>query len=151
MCAGVPVEGICLYPVLSHPGWSNGRMCPNGLFEMEPRHGRRPVHAPMAAELRRQQAAFEALIQIGMLIEANASGAQFEIGADTKGPKQLIGSALICWTVGARRGLDAVVPIRECVAQLLRTRSDASTCNSMRSAEIRCIVAVRSPCASNEP
>jgi hypothetical protein len=62
MCAGVPVEGICLYPVLSHPGWSNGRMCPNGLFEMEPRHGRRPVHAPTAAELRLQQAAFKALL-----------------------------------------------------------------------------------------
>src|SRR3954447_15215000 len=61
MCAGVPVEGICLYPVLSHPGWSNGRVCPNGLFEMQPRHGRRPVHAPMAAELRRQQAAFAAM------------------------------------------------------------------------------------------
>ena len=43
ICAGVPVEGVCLYPVLSHPGWSNGRMCPNGLFEMEPRHGRRPA------------------------------------------------------------------------------------------------------------
>jgi len=56
---GVPVEGICLYPVLSHPGWSNGRMCPNGLFEMAPRHGRRPVHTPIAAELRRQQALFE--------------------------------------------------------------------------------------------
>lgn len=86
-----------------------------------------------------------------VLIEAKASGAQFEIGADAKGATQLIGSALICWIVAARRGLDAAVPIRECVAQLLRTRSDASTCNSTRSAEIRCIVAVRSSCASNEP
>ena len=65
ICGGVPVEGICLYPVLSHPGWSNGRMCPNGLFEMGPRHDRRPVHKPLAAELRRQQADFDALLQIG--------------------------------------------------------------------------------------
>ena len=85
------------------------------------------------------------------LIEANASGGQSEIGADAKGPTRLIGSALICWIAAARRGLDTAVPIRECVAQLLRTRSDASTCNSTRSAEIRCIVAVRSSCASNEP
>jgi len=56
---GVRVEGICLYPVLSHPGWSNGRVCSNGLLEMAPRHGRRPVHTPIAAELRRQQALFE--------------------------------------------------------------------------------------------
>lgn len=59
--AGVPVEGICLYPVISHVGWDEDRYCPNGLFELEPRHGRRVVHAPLAAELRRQQAAFRAL------------------------------------------------------------------------------------------
>lgn len=60
MRAGVPMEGICLYPVLSHPGWDNDRYCPNGLFEMEPRHGRRPVHGPLAQELARQQAVFAA-------------------------------------------------------------------------------------------
>ena len=63
--AGVPMEGVCLYPVLSHPGWSNGRMCPNGLFEMLPRHGLRPVYAPLAAELHRQQGLFEAMFQNG--------------------------------------------------------------------------------------
>ena len=60
--AGVPMEGMCLYPVLSHLGWDEDRYCPNGLFELEPRHGcRRPVHAPLAQELRRQQAEFAAL------------------------------------------------------------------------------------------
>ena len=54
----MPVEGICLYPVLSHPGWDNDRYCPNGLLEMEPKHGRRPVHQPLARELRRQQQEF---------------------------------------------------------------------------------------------
>ncbi len=53
---GLPVEGVCLYPGLGHPGWDDDRYCANGLFEMEPHHGgRRPVHAPLAAELRRQQ------------------------------------------------------------------------------------------------
>jgi hypothetical protein len=58
---GVPVEGICLYPVLSHPGWDDDRYCPNGLFELEARQGQRVVHAPLAAELHRQQALFSAL------------------------------------------------------------------------------------------
>ena len=60
--AGVPMEGMCLYPVLGHMGWDEDRYCPNGLFELEPRQGcRRPVHAPLAQELRRQQAEFAAL------------------------------------------------------------------------------------------
>ena len=59
--AGVPVEGICLYPVLSHPGWDNDRYCDNGLFEMLSQQGRRLVHAPLAAELRRQQHLMTAL------------------------------------------------------------------------------------------
>ncbi len=29
---GVPVEGVCLYPVLDHPGWDDDRYCPNGLL-----------------------------------------------------------------------------------------------------------------------
>jgi hypothetical protein len=59
--AGVPLEGICLYPVLSHPGWDDDRYCPNGLFEMEVTGGRRVEHAPLADELRRQRDLFEAL------------------------------------------------------------------------------------------
>ena len=59
--AGVPVQGICLYPVLSHPGWEDDRYCPNGLLEMGEGAGPRPVHAPLATELRRQQQLFEAL------------------------------------------------------------------------------------------
>lgn len=56
IAAGVPIEGICLYPVISHMGWDEARYCANGLFELESLQGRRMVHAPLAAELRRQQA-----------------------------------------------------------------------------------------------
>jgi hypothetical protein len=59
---GLPVEGICLYPVLSHPGWDNDRYCDNGLLEMEAQHGRRVVHAPLLDELRRQQAELESFL-----------------------------------------------------------------------------------------
>ena len=30
---GVPVGGICLYPVISHLGWDDDRHCQNGLFD----------------------------------------------------------------------------------------------------------------------
>ena len=50
--AGTPVQGLCWYPILSHPGWADGRYCPNGLLEMQPRHGLRPVHGPLAAAMR---------------------------------------------------------------------------------------------------
>ncbi|MFT8244755.1 hypothetical protein [Roseomonas sp. BN140053] len=61
MRAGVPMDGICLYPVLSHLGWDDDRYCPNGLFELQPEGDRRPVHAPLAAELREQQRLFAEL------------------------------------------------------------------------------------------
>jgi hypothetical protein len=57
--AGVPLEGICLYPVLSHPGWDDDRYCPNGLMELGPGMEGRAVHAPLAAELREQQRLFQ--------------------------------------------------------------------------------------------
>ena len=31
--AGVPVEGICLYPIVNHPGWDDDRHCYNGMFD----------------------------------------------------------------------------------------------------------------------
>lgn len=61
MRAGVPMEGICLYPVLSHGGWDDGRYCPNGLFELLPEGEIRPPHAPLAAELAEQQRQFDLL------------------------------------------------------------------------------------------
>jgi hypothetical protein len=56
MQAGVPIEGVCLYPVLDYPGWSNDRHCPTGLYGMADAEGSRPLHAPLAEELARQQA-----------------------------------------------------------------------------------------------
>jgi hypothetical protein len=58
--AGVPVEGICLYPVLNHLGWGDDRHCQNGLldFVLDDQQ-RRGVISSYAAELARQQALFE--------------------------------------------------------------------------------------------
>jgi beta-glucosidase/6-phospho-beta-glucosidase/beta-galactosidase len=61
MRRGVPMHGICLYPVISHLGWDEDRYCANGLFELEPRHGRREVCQPLADELARQTEEFVAM------------------------------------------------------------------------------------------
>jgi len=52
--AGVPVEGICLYPILNHPGWDDERHCYNGLFDYADENGNRAVFEPFARELARQ-------------------------------------------------------------------------------------------------
>ena len=56
--AGVPVEGICLYPILSHIGWDDPRHCPNGMFEAFGGGAPRTAWPPLADELARQQARF---------------------------------------------------------------------------------------------
>ncbi len=51
--AGIPVEGICLYPIIDHVGWDDDRDCPSGLLENRLRDGSRPVHQPLAAAIDR--------------------------------------------------------------------------------------------------
>ena len=58
MSRGVPVEGICLYPVLSHRGWDDARHCPNGLFAGFTPDADRTPYKPLADELARQQDLF---------------------------------------------------------------------------------------------
>ena len=52
---GVPVHGICLYPILNHPGWDDGRHCYNGLWDYPRADGAREIYGPLAAELERQK------------------------------------------------------------------------------------------------
>jgi hypothetical protein len=58
--AGVPVEGLCLYPVVNHPGWDDDRHCHNGLFDYADSAGNREVFRPLADELAYQQQSIEA-------------------------------------------------------------------------------------------
>ena len=48
---GIPVNGICLYPILDTPGWDNERLCPVGLFSASDDRGGRRVFEPLLAEL----------------------------------------------------------------------------------------------------
>lgn len=48
---GIPVQGICLYPILNHPGWEDDRHCRNGLFDYPDENGNREVYQPLADEI----------------------------------------------------------------------------------------------------
>ncbi len=56
---GVPIEGICLYPIVNHPGWDNDRHCYNGLWDYAGADGNRDVYEPLLAEIHRWQPIFE--------------------------------------------------------------------------------------------
>lgn len=53
--AGVPVGGVCWYPIVNHPGWDDDRHCPNGLWAYPDEAGERPEYKPLVAELQRQR------------------------------------------------------------------------------------------------
>jgi hypothetical protein len=55
---GIPVRGICLYPILDYPGWDDDRYCRSGLWGYPDPVGRREIHSPLAEELARQIARF---------------------------------------------------------------------------------------------
>lgn len=45
MRRGVPIKGICWYPILDYPGWDNDRYCPAGLYGYADGEGQRvPCH-----------------------------------------------------------------------------------------------------------
>lgn len=58
MEAGVPIEGICIYPICDYPGWDDERYCASGLWGYVNEKGERAVHTPLAEELQRQQQFF---------------------------------------------------------------------------------------------
>ncbi|MFN8528569.1 MAG: beta-glucosidase [Anaerolineae bacterium] len=59
--AGIPLHGLCLYPIVSFPGWEDERYCQNGLWDYADRTGERPIHTPFSDALREQQQRFAAL------------------------------------------------------------------------------------------
>lgn len=59
---GTPIEGICLYPVVNHPGWADDRHCYNGLWDYPDESGGREIYEPLAQELISQQHRMEQLL-----------------------------------------------------------------------------------------
>jgi len=52
MRAGVPLEAICLYPIVNHRGWDDDRMCHNGLLSADVAAGRRQADAALSSAIR---------------------------------------------------------------------------------------------------
>lgn len=48
---GVPIHGICLYPILNHPGWDDNRHCYNGLWDYADNFGNREIYQPLFEEI----------------------------------------------------------------------------------------------------
>ena len=61
--SGTPIEGICLYPILNHPGWEDDRHCHNGLWDYTNDSGEREIYIPLAEELGKQMTEFEQLFE----------------------------------------------------------------------------------------
>jgi hypothetical protein len=57
---GIPIEGICLYPIVNHPGWVDDRHCYNGLWDYAEARGEREIYEPLETEIRRWQQVFDA-------------------------------------------------------------------------------------------
>jgi hypothetical protein len=57
--SAIPVEGICLYPIMNHPGWVDDRHCYNGLWDYPDEGGHRKIFEPLAVEIRRARKAFQ--------------------------------------------------------------------------------------------
>ncbi|NTJ43899.1 glycosyltransferase family 4 protein [Agrobacterium larrymoorei] len=53
--AGVPLEGLCLYPIVNHPGWDDERACENGLLSASPSAEGRAVFIPLAEEIEKSR------------------------------------------------------------------------------------------------
>jgi beta-glucosidase/6-phospho-beta-glucosidase/beta-galactosidase len=53
VASGVPLGGICLYPVVNHPGWEDERHCRNGVWDYPGPRGGRAAHRPLVRQLLR--------------------------------------------------------------------------------------------------
>ena len=58
--AGVPVHGLCLYPIVNHPGWEDDRHCHNGMWDYPDANGDRDLYEPLARELESERRLLEA-------------------------------------------------------------------------------------------
>ena len=54
---GIDINGICLYPIVNHPGWADDRHCHNGLWDYADDEGGREIYEPLASEIAYQNTA----------------------------------------------------------------------------------------------
>lgn len=63
---GVPIHGICLYPILNHLGWDDDRRCANGLWDHADEGGHREIHTPLADAVRKEDKEFRQFLRLPM-------------------------------------------------------------------------------------
>jgi beta-glucosidase/6-phospho-beta-glucosidase/beta-galactosidase len=73
---GVPVEGVCIYPVTAYPGWDNSRHCAVGLLSTVGSDGQRDVYVPLYEELQRQREIFGLEVRKPRRLRLASSGAR---------------------------------------------------------------------------
>jgi beta-glucosidase/6-phospho-beta-glucosidase/beta-galactosidase len=61
---GVPILGICLYPITDYPGWDDGRHCPCGLIELSADYTTRKLRSDLLTELKIQQPLFASSVDL---------------------------------------------------------------------------------------
>ena len=61
---GVELQGICLYPIVNHPGWLDDRHCHNGLWDYPNEKGDREIYQPLADELQNQRKLFKPMLAV---------------------------------------------------------------------------------------
>ncbi|MFL5734543.1 MAG: beta-glucosidase [Chloroflexia bacterium] len=61
LAAGVPLEGICLYPIVNFPWWDDDYPLQNALWGYPDESGGRAIYDPLLRELQNQQRFFERL------------------------------------------------------------------------------------------
>ncbi len=59
---GVPVQGVCWYPIVDYPGWIDDRHCCSGVLSYPDAHGSRRWFTPLKKEIERQQRIFQPLV-----------------------------------------------------------------------------------------
>jgi beta-glucosidase/6-phospho-beta-glucosidase/beta-galactosidase len=52
---GLPVHGLCLYPVMDYPGWSDQRHCRVGLIKLDERYEQRSVDRELLLAIEEEQ------------------------------------------------------------------------------------------------
>lgn len=59
---GIPIDGLCLYPIVNHPGWDDDRHCHNGLWDYPNEVGDREIYQPLAIALQYQRQQIEPVL-----------------------------------------------------------------------------------------
>jgi beta-glucosidase/6-phospho-beta-glucosidase/beta-galactosidase len=62
--SGVDLHGMCLYPIVNHPGWNDDRHCYNGLWDYPDATGNREIYQPLADEIRKQEHLWKGMAEI---------------------------------------------------------------------------------------